>query len=239
VKGIITNRLFKISGVLLLSVIIAGSAVFSIPEMVAWHAQQEERRMLSSMLEQFPVTVDPKNKVIVENVGVNTFLDSENSPFQAAAINAENAFWDLFEWISSSITESSWYQNVAAANGRVVVIKPGMRKEQVASAFAKTLGWKSAGTKQFMIAPESSSLPFFEGSFSPGTYLVDAGMTPIEAQLLVNERFTEEIISHYGTSTEKIVPLKQALTIASLIQREAGGANDMRIISGITSRANS
>jgi len=213
--------------------VIVGGAVFSFPGIAAWHAQQEERQTFSAMSGQFPVTVDPKNKIIVENAGVNAFLDNANSPFQAAAMNVENAFWSIFEWVASAITEASWYQNIAATNGRVVVIAPGMRKEQAASAFAKMLAWNTLQTKQFTTAAASSSLPLFEGSFSPGAYLVDAKATPAEAQTLVNERFTEEILSHYGTSTAEIVPLNQALTIASLIQREAGGADDMRIISGI------
>ena len=56
---------------------------------------------------------------------------------------------------------------------------------------------------------------------------------PSEAQALVNERFYEKILSHYGTTTAQVVPLNQALTIASLIEREAGGADDRRLISGI------
>ena len=50
---------------------------------------------------------------------------------------------------------------------------------------------------------------------------------------MVNKHFVEDILSHYGTTTAELVPLNDALTVASLIQREAAGSDDMRIISGI------
>ena len=59
------------------------------------------------------------------------------------------------------------------------------------------------------------------------------GMPPAEAQGVVNDRFVKNVLSRYGATTAKIVPLDQALTIASLIEREAGGLSDMRSISGI------
>jgi UPF0755 protein len=220
-------------GVAFFFVIAAGSAFFFLPDVVARHVQNEKKQAVSVFLEHFPVTVDPVNKIIVENTAVNSFFEVTPSPLQAAAINVEKAVWDILEWIASSLTDIPWYQNIAAAGGRVVTITPGMRKEQAASAFAKALAWNAVQTKEFTTATDSSSLPFREGSFSPGTYVVNAGMAPREAQALVNERFSEEILDHYSTSTAAIVPLNQALTIASLIQREAGGADDMRIISGI------
>ena len=58
-------------------------------------------------------------------------------------------------------------------------------------------------------------------------------MSPTAVQNLVNQKFTENVLSHYGTTTAQIVPINDALTIASLIQREASGPDDMRTISGI------
>jgi len=226
----------KVLIVVLLFVIIGEGVVFSFPRISAWHSQQKNQQTFSTMFEQFPVTVDPKNKVIVENIDVNTFLNDANSPFQASALNAVGAFWGVVDWLASSLTSEGWYQKIAGVAGttaRIVVITPGMRKEQVARAFAKALSWNTTQTKQFTITTKSSPLPLPEGSFSPGTYLVNANMTPQDVQTLVNNRFTEEILAHYGTTTAEKVPLDQALTIASMIQREAGGTSDMRIISGI------
>ena len=221
----------------LLSLIIIEGVLLSIPSIATWHIQQEREQLLSAMYEQFPVTVDPVRKIIAERPEVNDFLDDAHSPFQAATFNVYNAFWSVFNWLASSLTDASWYQglaSVARADTRIVIITPGMRKEQVASAFAKALKWTHIEKKQFMIATSSTaSLPLVEGSFLPGSYIVDSKTTPIEAQELVNEQFTNKILEHYSPETAKVVPLDQALAIASLIEREASGPSDMRLISGI------
>src|SRR3989338_1220597 len=222
----------KFGPAILFAVVLIG-VVFSFPTLLAINIQHEKERVISAMNEQFPVTVDPHNKLIVENAQVNAFLESADSPLQAAAGNVENVFKSVFAWIAINIADAPWYQSIAAADGRFVNITPGMRKEQVASAFAKALAWNTKQKKEFLTASPYASLPLLEGSFSPGIYMVTNNTAPLVAQALVNERFSQDILSRYGTTTAQIVPLHQALTIASLIEREAGGSYDMRFISGI------
>ncbi|HEY4500689.1 MAG TPA: endolytic transglycosylase MltG [Candidatus Paceibacterota bacterium] len=222
----------KFGPAILFAVVLIG-VVFSFPTLLAINIQHEKERVISAMNEQFPVTVDPRNKSIVENAQVNAFLESADSPLQAAVISVGSVFKDVFAWVATAIANAPWYQSIAATNARFVNVTPGMRKEQVASAFANTLSWNNKQKKEFLTATASSSLPLPEGSFFPGVYFVTKETTPSAAQALVNERFYENILSRYGTTTAEIVPLNQALTIASLIEREAGGADDMRLISGI------
>lgn len=216
-----------------LGVAVLVGVVLSFPAILVSNIQHEREKALSAMLEQFPVTVNPADKTIVEDERVNAFLESPSSPLQAAAGNVGDIFRDIFTWVAVTIADASWYQSLASADGRLVNITPGMRKEQVASEFAKVLKWNNKQKKEFFTASPGSQLPLHEGSFSPGVYLITKGTAPSEAQALVNERFYENILSHYGTTTAQIVPLKQALTIASLIEREAGGSDDRRLISGI------
>jgi len=228
------NRAYLKAGLVALCSVTLGVILFSLPFLLIKSIQSEQAS--SALHEQFPVTVDPRNKVIVENDQVNALFANTASPLQAAVGNVSSVFKSLFEWIAISIVDAPWYQSVAAVtvgDTRFVSITPGMRKEQAANAFANALGWDTIEKKQFMTVTGDSSLPFSEGSFSPGVYAVTADATPSEAQALVNERFTGDILSHYGTTTAEIVPLTQALTIASLIEREAGGLDDMRLISGI------
>lgn len=213
-------------------VVLFGVMVFSFPVLLALNVQREQKQSSPAPLEQFPVTVDPRNKSIVENARVNAFFEDTHSPLQAAVGNARNILGNIFEWIALSIAATPWYQSIAAVNGRLVAIEPGMRKEQVAGAFANALGWNPKQQREFLTANARSPASLSEGSFSPGVYLVDVGTTPLAAQALVNDRFVKDILSHYGTTTAEIVPLTQALTIASLVEREAG-TDDMRIISGI------
>ena len=222
-------------GLTALLIIIFGGAVFSLPILFALGLHYEQKNALSAMMEEFPITVNPQNKTIVENTRVNALFESNQSPLQAAAANTEKTFWGVFGLLAITISEVPWYQNIAGVAGvseRFVTITPGMRKEQVASAFGKALAWNSNQQKEFLTPVAGAELPLTEGSFSPGVYAVTPNMTPTEAQALVNNRFIEEVLSHYATTTAEIVSVDQALTVASLIEREAGN-DDTRMISGI------
>lgn len=212
-------------------VVLAGGIVLALPSFFAFTVSHEP--VVSHEPQSFPVTVDSRNKTIIEDAEVNAFLASADSPLQAAAGNTWDTLWKVFAWVAKAISDEPWYQSIAAVDGRFVTITAGMRKEQVASAFAKELSWNTAQKKAFMAASGDSSLPLFEGSFAPGTYVVSAGATPEQAQELVNARFTRDILSHYGETTEEMVPLDEALTVASLIQRETIGTADMRLVSGV------
>jgi cell division protein YceG involved in septum cleavage len=162
---------------------------------------------------QFPVTVNPQQKMIKEDPLVNELLAAEHSLFRAASAESK--------------------VSISGTKGYTVIIKPGLRKEQVAAAFGKALNWTAQQRCEFTTPLPGSYLPFAEGTFAPGTYHVTSAMTPLQVQAMVNERFTNDVLAHYGTSTQDIVPLKEALIIASLIQRETIGTDGMRLVSGV------
>ncbi|MFM2330607.1 MAG: hypothetical protein RLZZ26_114 [Candidatus Parcubacteria bacterium] len=216
-----------------LAIVLVGGGLLSLPYFLQQSVELEQKKAVSTLPEQFPVTVNPQEKRIVESPQVNELFGSPKSSLQAAAGNLSDVIGGIFTWLATTIADAPWYQALASSNGRFVVIKPGMRKEQVAGAFAAVLGWNASQKKEFLTPTTYSSLPLAEGSFSPGTYLVGKDTTPLAAQTLVNQRFSDDILAHYGTTTAAVVPLQDALTIASLIEREAGGAEDMRYISGI------
>lgn len=223
------RRALTIFGYTTLCVGILGMILSTFPAILAFEASREQSSSVTAA--QFPVTVDPKNKTIVENQQVNDFFENSHTPFQAAIGNTKYTLANLFEWIALAIDETPWYQMLAAADKseKVVAITPGMRKEQVADIFAKTLLWSAVQKKEFA----NSSSPITEGSFAPGIYAMAPDTTPSEAQKILRTRFSNTILSRYGAKTAEIVPLDQALTIASLIEREAGGKYDMRMISGV------
>ena len=225
------NQIYTVLRITAVLVVITGSIVLALPSFFAFTINHEPAT--SPVSQSFPVTVDSRNKTIIEDAQVNAFLASADSPFQASAGNVGDILWKVFAWVAKTISDESWYQSIAAVDGRFVTITAGMRKEQVSAAFAKELSWNAAQKKAFTTASDDSSLPLFEGSFAPGTYVVSAGATPEQAQELVNARFTKDVLSHYSTTIEEMVPLDEALTIASLIQRETIGTADMRLVSGV------
>ncbi|MDR3557907.1 MAG: endolytic transglycosylase MltG [Candidatus Pacebacteria bacterium] len=223
----------KLVTIAVLAVFFLMLALFSTPKVLEWKVEQDEASA-NSQFQYFPVTVDPKDKTITENDEVNAFLADQHSLLGAAILSdAGNHLWSMFEDMAIAIDNAPWYQDIASVSGQFVVVKPGMRKEQVAAAFGDALDWNSKERQAFVTPSASSTLPFKEGSFYPGLYPVSLGMTPETVQTIVNDRFSDNVLSHYGTSTEMIVPLDEALTIASLIQRETVSTDGMRLLSGI------
>ncbi len=223
----------KIVSITFLSFVIVCSIAFSIPSAYTLHVTRAQNTVVDIEKREFPVTVDPKNKIIIESAEVNAFLQSAASPLSAAVLGAGSSIGKLFAWVATSLANAPWYKSLSQVNGNFVTVTPDMRKEQVAEAFASALKWNSVQKKAFLTKSSNATLPLTEGSFAPGTYFVDRGTTPLDAQLLVNDRFESDILSRYSTSTAAVVPLEQALTIASLIERETIGHDDMRLISGI------
>lgn len=116
---------------------------------------------------------------------------------------------------------------------KYVAFNEGLRQEQVADILSEKLGWDDETKKSF-----SNNLPLCaftggEGYLFPGTYLIHKDEKP----LVVRERMEKELFDTVSEITNKpekdVLNLKQILTIASLIQREAAGKEDMKLISGI------
>lgn len=178
----------------------------------------------------FPVGVDPIKKIIKTSPSADA-LFAEPTPTEAAAIHAK----DIFAALARIIVSTPVYQ-LAAAGGEIpniVTINPGLRKEQVAVLIGKRLGWDTNKQKQFTQLPPVSTAQLSEGTISPGDYSIASGDSILAVQEQVQQRFHDEVLSRYTPAVQKIVPLEQGLTIASIIERETSDPQEMRIISGI------
>jgi cell division protein YceG involved in septum cleavage len=179
----------------------------------------------------FPVTVDPTTKTITQNAQVDKLLSTRPTSL-AASSGLGNK---VFEWIAVQISSLKAYQFVAGAagfNSLFVTIHPGDRQEQVATAFGTTLGWTPAQELAYTAAVKKINPLLPEGTVVPGTYFLNV-TSPQDVASLLNDRFQKDIVGRYSTTTQSRVPLKDALTIASLLDRESGSWDDMRLISGI------
>jgi uncharacterized YceG family protein len=119
-------------------------------------------------------------------------------------------------------------QDLANPFVRYVKINEGLRKEQVVEKVGEVLGWDSEEKDTF--TEEVSTL---EGKLFPQTYLVPDN---IDAQALSDRmlaRFNQQIAGKVLKTAKKKTDTDTVLKIASLIQREAGGKDDMKLISGI------
>ncbi len=136
-----------------------------------------------------------------------------------------------------------FYLNLANPAKRYVSIPAGLRREQVAERFQKVLSWDDKEVQAFMeTAPSDDERNFLDGYYMPGSYWVSTEDTgpDVAHQMLrnFNDKVSEKILSKTlakgkaGAFQQK-VNLDTAVRIASIIQREAGGSYDMKIISGV------
>jgi uncharacterized YceG family protein len=124
-------------------------------------------------------------------------------------------------------------QYVANPNIRVVRIEPGMRKEEVALRFGRTLGWSTQEQEEFMTIHTKANNNNPEGYYLPSSYIVSQKAKPFEVSHVIRTKFEEEVIERYNKQKNNNINLDAAIKIASIIEREAGSDRDMYIISGV------
>lgn len=221
---------FRIPGVfnrgVLVAALVLAVGFFSLPSILSVDLALENQ---APAKEPFPVSVDPERELIVVDPEIEAMLVEEPESLVASVGSLE---W-LFREIAVRISNLPLYTLVAGADQKFVVIYPGNREEEVARAFGSALGWTQKQRADFLKQVHANPPVLEEGQFQPGTYQVSKLMTPEQIQIMIYDRFSKEILERYSTTTAERVPLRDALTIASLLEREAGGWDDMREISGI------
>lgn len=178
----------------------------------------------------FPVGVNPAKKLITEQANIEEYLNKPTSETDSGAVVIKTSF---IKKAIAKLALFDWYQNLAAGASRILVIEPGERKEQVAQNFAKILKWTDDEKREFLANIISTDPVLFEGKFTPGSYVVAREVKPASVAPLIIERFNKDVLERYPARIENTVPLQDALTIASLLEREAYDFEDMRYISGV------
>lgn len=184
---------------------------------------------VSQEQKEFPIGVNPEKKEIVENSEVENFYQT----YVYVESEQLNKRSNWFARTARKIALMPWYQSLAALPSRTLVIYAGERKEEVAENFAQILKWNSDEQALFQKIIEEDSPSIREGKFYPGYYVVSKNASPTEVAELVYKKFYNEIASYYSASLDRVVPFQQALTLASLLEREAYDFTDMRYISGV------
>jgi len=206
--------------------VVVAAGFFSIPSILA----NDLKHQLTEPAEApFPVSVDPERKLIVVNPEIEAMLEEEPTSLVASVGTLDWAF----EMLAKAITDIPGYSLIGGADQKFVTIYPGYRMEEVARAFGGALGWSQKERAAFLKEVTTAPPVLEEGQFQAGTYVVSSMMEPEDVHTAIYDRFSKEILERYSTTTAQQVPLRDALIIASLIEREAGGWHDMRDISGV------
>lgn len=114
-----------------------------------------------------------------------------------------------------------------------VVIPEGFRKEQIGQRLAETFGWDEQELKDWTYTYTAMDYDHLEGVYFPDTYLIPIDESGLEIAKRMRRRFDEKFAPYMGKFIEQDVKWTTALKIASIIQREAGGKEDMPLIAGI------
>jgi UPF0755 protein len=114
-----------------------------------------------------------------------------------------------------------------------VVIPPGLRKEEIAALLAPALGWTTKQKNEWITKDTTTKPEYVEGVYAPDTYLIPVGETPVNVTTRLIAKFNEGFAPYLPEFTAKNIKWTSALTLASIVQREAASVADMPLIAGI------
>ena len=114
-----------------------------------------------------------------------------------------------------------------------VVIPEGLRKEEIGERLAKTLGWDEKQLHDWNYTYTAMDYDHLEGVYFPDTYLIPVEESGLDIANRLRRRFDEEFAPYMTKFLKQNVKWTTALKIASIVQREAGGKEDMPLIAGI------
>lgn len=183
----------------------------------------------------FPVSRNATSSEIQEKLFKQEYM--QNHWFVGLAMFLHGGYWrvqpggyvimeDMNSWQIAGVLTS-------APGLRWVVIPEGLRKEQVADRLAKVLSWSDEQRTAFLTADVKTPYDLTDGFYFPDTYLIPVNEEPARVVRRFIDRFNENFALYIDGFRQANIKYDTAIKIASIIQREAGGKDDMPLIAGI------
>ncbi len=179
-------------------------------------------------------------------LNATTTDDIAENLFQAGFVATTSDFVSAFNSSGSNAIEPGAYmlstkmtpnQIVQVLDGnpymKWVVIPEGLRKEEIAALLAETLGWTKAEENEWINVDTTSNPDYVEGVYFPDTYLIPVNEKPADTAKRLIAMFNEKFAPLLPQFAAQNVKWTTALTLASIVQREASGDADMPLIAGI------
>ncbi len=114
-----------------------------------------------------------------------------------------------------------------------VVVPPGLRKEEIATLLQNALGWTASQKKKFITVDTTANSDYIEGVYFPDTYLIPVAESTSDVAKRLISKFNENFSGYITGFNAENIKWTTALTMASIVQREASGSADMPLIAGI------
>lgn len=113
-----------------------------------------------------------------------------------------------------------------------VTIPAAARKEQIADVLASALAWTPAEKQEWLTKDTVGSPILTDGTYYADEYLIPANTPPAQVAKELRDRFVDVTATYAIEATKKGLSWEKVLTLASLIEREAG-KNDKALVAGI------
>jgi len=133
----------------------------------------------------------------------------------------------------SLLADLSFYENLANPSVRIIRVEEGLRKEQIAEIMANKLGWNNTDKNEFINAHVALNKTNQEGRYFPKTYMLSKIADPFGVSNTMFHEFSKQTATIKKPKSAKVINQDTAIKVASIIQREAAGKEDMKLISGI------
>lgn len=114
-----------------------------------------------------------------------------------------------------------------------ITIPEGLRKEEIGERLAKEIHWNDEELEKWNTTYTAMEFDYREGVYFPDTYLIPVGENGLDTAKRMINRFNERFAGYPEKLSEQDVLWTSALKIASIVQREAAGKEDMPLIAGI------
>ena len=114
-----------------------------------------------------------------------------------------------------------------------ITIPEGLRKEEIGERLAKELHWSNEELEKWNTTYTAMEFDYREGVYFPDTYLIPTDENGLATAKRMIIRFNEKFAGYPEKFSEQDVLWTTALKIASIVQREAAGKEDMPLIAGI------
>lgn len=121
----------------------------------------------------------------------------------------------------------------ASPDMKWVVIPEGYRKEQIGEKMAETFSWSDEELEKWNTVYTKMNVDYIEGTYFPDTYLIPVNENGLDMAKRMTRRFDEQFAPYITQFVQQNIKWTTGLKLASIIQREAGGKDDMPLIAGI------
>lgn len=114
-----------------------------------------------------------------------------------------------------------------------IVIPEGLRKEEIGELLAKTFNWSDEELNKWNTTYTAMKFDYIEGVYFPDTYLIPVKENGLDVASRMIRHFDEKFAPYLSQFAKQNIKWTTGLNLASIVQREAAGKDDMPLIAGI------